>query len=121
MKNISVLDLIIQTINNTELGSPLPLISGDSITENLFYMMKVAGFVRVTDSVTTVERHVPDWFGIEHLEMLVMPGDAKETHDGLTRLEISKRLFMFSQNEKTKVASNVTFTRPGQYTYTLEK
>ena len=121
MKTISVLDLIKQTINNTDIGGPIALSLTDSITENLFHMMKVAGFVRVTGGVSIVERHVPDWFGIEHLELLVMPGDNKETHDGLTPLEIAKRLFMFSQIEKKKVNANVTFTSPGQYTYTLEK
>ena len=113
-------------INGIRLGREIPDYDFTKEEGDILYMLRVTGFVSINEGVNYVQRHIPGWLEFDHLDFLINTEDKNEKilcEEGhLNTVELSGRIFEFGMKEKEQDRyHNVTFTRPGKYTYTYEK
>lgn len=117
-------EIVKSDINRIGLGKSMKVEHYDRTSGDIVYMFRVTGFISLRSGVNIVDKHVPSWFTFEHLEFLVNSDTnsrGEKTSDGHTYLELSKLIYESAIKERKESRPNVTFTRPGEYTYTYEK
>lgn len=113
-------------INGIPLGEEIPVNGFTKEEGDILYMLRVTGFVSISGGVNYVQRHMPGWLEFAHIDFLINTEDKNEKilcEEGyLNTVELSAKIFEFGMKEKEQDRHrNVTFTRPGKYTYTYEK
>lgn len=111
-------------INSIELGHDMKVEHYDRVSGDIIYMMRVTGFIHLRQGLNIIGRHVPSWFTFEHLEFLMnvsLDNKSETTSDGYTHLDLARLLYEYGIKDRKAERQNMTFTRPGKYTYTYEK
>jgi hypothetical protein len=118
MKKQTTYDIIKETVNITPFDQSFQMLD-DPAWNFIISLMEKTGFVKAKENTVIVYKHIPSWFSIDHLEYVTL-GEPNETGPGgMTQIDIAKMLFEFNVEERKRGRSNMNFTRPGEYRYTI--